>query len=120
MTTQEVYQTYVAAWDEPDRDNRNRLLMRSLADDAIVAYPTFEANDRVEISTYIGELHERFPGMRIVQHSGIEEHHGWLSVAWRILLADGSTRLDGVDVAELAGDGRLRRVLGFHDPLPPR
>jgi hypothetical protein len=55
--------------------------------------------------------------MRIVQHSGIEVHHGWLRVGWRILLADGSTRRDGVDVAEVASDGRLRRVVGFHDPL---
>ena len=56
--------------------------------------------------------------MRVVQYSGIEEHHGWLRVGWRILLADGSTRRDGVDVAEVASDGRLRRVVGLHDPLP--
>lgn len=35
------------------------------------------------------------------------------------LQADGTTLLDGLDVAEVGGDGRLRRVLGFHDPLPP-
>jgi hypothetical protein len=120
MAAEEVYGTYVAAWDEPDPKKRDRLLERSLADDVFVAYPPFEANDRAGVNAFIGGLHERFPGLRIVQHSGIEEHHGWLRVAWRILLDDGSTRRDGVDVAEVGPDGRLRRVLGFHDPLPPR
>jgi hypothetical protein len=118
MTTQEVYQTYVAAWDEPDLTNRDHLLIRSLAKDATVAYLTFEATNRAEVSTYIGRLHKRFPGLRARQHSGIEEHHGWLRVAWRFLWADGSPIRDGVDVAEVASDGRLGRVVGFHDPLP--
>ncbi len=118
MATQEVYQTYVAAWDESDPTKRDQLLARSLADDAIFAYPTFEANNRAGVSTYMGQLHQRFPGMRVCQHSGIEEHHGWLRVAWRILRTDGSPMRDGVDVAEVATDGRLRRVVGFHGPLP--
>jgi hypothetical protein len=118
MATQDVYRTYVAAWDESELNKRDQLLERSLVDDAFVAYPSFEATDRAGVSTYIGGLHERFPGLRIFQHSGIEEHHGWLRVAWPIVLADGSTRRDGVDVAELGPDGRLQRVIGFHDPLP--
>jgi hypothetical protein len=46
--------------------------------------------------------------------------HGWLREAWRRVNADGTFMLDGVDVAETAEDGRLRRVIGFNDPLPER
>jgi hypothetical protein len=82
-----VYRAYVAAWDESELTKRDQLLERSLADVAFVAYPPFEAKDRAGVSTNIGKLHERFPGLRTVQHSGIEEHHGWVRVAWRIVLA---------------------------------
>jgi len=63
-------------------------------------------------------MHAEFPGVRIRARSGVEAHHGWLRAAWRMHRADGATMLDGVDVAEAADDGRLRRVVGFHDPLP--
>ena len=57
--------------------------------------------------------------MRIELTSNVEEHHGWVRVGWRMLDADGSVLSEGEDVAEVADDGRLNRVIGFVNPLPP-
>jgi hypothetical protein len=119
MTAQETFALYVAAWNETDPEARRRLLERSLTADAPVIYPTAYCARRDDAVAAIGELQARFPGMRIVQTSGLDEHHGYLRATWRLLRGDGATQVDGVDYAELATDGRFARVIGFHDPLPP-
>ncbi len=86
--------------------------------DAVVQYPTLGARGRAELLA-IGERYRReTPGFQIVMTSGVEHHHGWVRMAWRLALADGSTVAEGQSVGELAEDGRLRRVIGFRNPLP--
>ena len=58
--------------------------------------------------------------VRLVQASGIDEHHAVLRFTWK---AEGATEpplagLEGLDIDELAGDGRLRRIVGYFGPLP--
>jgi hypothetical protein len=110
---------YVAAWDTADPEVRRRLLERSLTEDAAIAYPTLEARGLDGISAALGAVHQQVPGLRFLKTSGLEAHHGWVRASWRMVNADGSPRGDGEDVAKLAEDGRFRRVIGFHDPLPP-
>jgi len=38
--------------------------------------------------------------------------------SWDAVDADGNTVSDGLDVVEHNADGRLRRIVMFHDPLP--
>jgi hypothetical protein len=89
-----------------------------LTEDAVIIYPTIEAYGRDEFVTALGRFHERMPGVHFVKTCGVEQHHGWLRASWRLLQPDGSVGMDGEDVGELNQDGRLRRVLGFHNPLP--
>jgi hypothetical protein len=39
--------------------------------------------------------------------------------AWKIVDSEGHDLLVGLDVVERADDGRLRRIVMFHGPLPP-
>ncbi len=57
-------------------------------------------------------------GAKIVQASGIDEHHGRLRFAWKLQMGDGSTRMDGIDIGQLAVDGRLQSIVGFFGPPP--
>ena len=43
----------------------------------------------------------------------VDEHHGQLRYAWELVAPGGAVVLTGLDVAELADDGRLARVTGF-------
>jgi hypothetical protein len=118
-TTREAMDAYVAAWDTADPEVRRRLLEQAMTEDGRSAYPSLEARGWEGIGAAIDAVRRQVPGLRVVKTSGIEEHHGWVRATWRMINADGSVRGDGEDVAELAGDGRLNRVIGFHDPLPP-
>lgn len=119
MTVQETFALYVAAWSEPDPAARRQLLGRALTPDAQMIYPSVSCARLDDAVAAIGEFHARVPGLRIVQTSGVDEHHGHLRATWRVLRGDGSALFDGMDYAELASDGRFARVVGFHDPLPP-
>lgn len=51
---------------------------------------------------------------------GVDTHHGHLRFAWELVGPDGQVAVAGVDVGELAEDGRLRRIVGFFGDLPAR
>jgi hypothetical protein len=111
--------TYVALWKEgTDEATRLRLAEQAMTEDAEIIYPGARASGRNEIVAAIAAVYQSVPGARIFSTSGVEQHHGWLRATWRMLQSDGTVLLDGMDVAELAEDGRFRRVIGFHEPLP--
>ncbi len=118
-TPEEVMETYVALWRATDAPERRRLAEYALTEDGVIIYPGVEERGWDEVVAAIGGFHELVLGAQIVATSGVEQHHGWLRATWRLTRADGTVQFDGVDVAELAPDGRFRRVIGFHDPLPP-
>jgi hypothetical protein len=112
-------ETYVALWrEETDDATRLRLAEQAMTEDAEIIYPGVQASGRDEIVAAIAAFSQSVPGARIFSTSGVEQHHGWLRATWRMLQSDGTVLLDGVDIAELAEDGRFRRVIGFHEPLP--
>jgi hypothetical protein len=61
----------------------------------------------------------RFPGSTIVMTSNVDVHHDVLRFTWKRILADGSSRPEGIDFGELA-DGKIQRIIGFFGPLERR
>jgi hypothetical protein len=118
LTPDQAVDAYIAMWNAADEERRQRLADKALTEDAVLLYPTFEAHGRVEAVATGQRFQKDMPGVRIVMSSGVEHHHGWVRVAWCMVHADGSSGPDGQSVGELAGDGRLRRVIGFRNPLP--
>jgi hypothetical protein len=115
----EVVAAYGAAWNETDEAARCKLLEEGWADDAVYCDPTAIVNGRDALVAHISGFQQMFPGARIDQASGVDEHDGWLRFAWTMVCADGATIMDGFDCGELASDGRLRRIVGFVGPFPP-
>lgn len=118
MGVNEVITAYGAAWNETDEAARRKLLDDGWADDGVYCDPTATVNGRDALVAHIAGFHQRFPGARIDQASGVDEHDGWLRFAWTMLAPDGATIMDGFDVGELGPDGRLRRIIGFFGPFP--
>ena len=119
MTVEELIATYDGVWNERDDAERRRLLERCWADDGELVDPRagrFRGRDAV--LERLAGFRERFPGARVEITSGLDENHGFVRFAWTILGEDGSELLDGMDFAEVAEDGRLRRVVMFFGPLP--
>jgi hypothetical protein len=59
------------------------------------------------------------PATTVVPASGVDAFGQFVRYAWKIVDPQGQGVLEGLDVVERADDGRLRRVLMFHGPLPP-
>lgn len=65
-------------------------------------------------------MHEHYSGHSFRRASDVDAHHDQLRFAWELVGPDGAVALNGLDVGELAEDGRLLRVTGFFGKLPRR
>ena len=51
--------------------------------------------------------------------SGVDQHHSQIRFAWAFVDKDGKRAIEGIDIGELADDGRLSRIVGFWGAPPP-
>jgi hypothetical protein len=63
-------------------------------------------------------VHGKFPGHRFRRVSGVDSYQDQLRFSWELRAPDGTITGAGLDVGELAADGRLRRITGFFGELP--
>lgn len=119
-TPEDVMTTYVALWNAPNEQKRRQLAEEVLTEDATILYPTIAVHGRDEFVGALGAFYERLPGAHFEKTSGVEENHGWMRASWDMVRADGRVGLQGEDVAELTDNGRVCRVIGFHNPLPQK
>jgi hypothetical protein len=117
-TPTRAVEAYVEMWNATDERERRALAEEALTEDIVLLYPTFEAHSRTDAVALAGQFHNDTPGARIEMVSGVEQHHGWVRVAWSMVLADGTSAADGQSIGEQSEDGRLLRVTGFRNPLP--
>lgn len=120
MSVDEAIAAYCAAWNEVDPAKRDRILAPVWADDATYTDPIVHTVGREALVAHIGTVCARFPGSTIVMTSNIDIHHNVLRFYWKRILADGSSRPEGIDFGEIAGDGKIRRIVGFFGPLERR
>ena len=117
-TPTRAVEAYVGMWNAADDRERRALAEEALTEDAVLMYPTFQAQSRDDAVALAERFHNDSPGARIEMLSGVEQHHGWVRVAWSMVLSDGSSAADGQSIGEQSEDGRLCRVTGFRNPLP--
>ena len=108
---------YCAAWSEPDAGRRDAILAEVWADDATYTDPRGVASGRSELSALIGKVLAGRPGAKVIRTSAVDAHHGVARFAWRVVRADGAMLPEGIDFAEVGGDGKLARITGFFGPL---
>jgi hypothetical protein len=113
----DVVTAYFVAWNEPDPERRREILQRSLTDDAELLDPTGRWQGIDGFVERIGAYQTAAPGAKVVPASGIDAHNNVVRYAWTIVDAGGQGVMEGIDVAERAPDGRLRRILMFHGAL---
>jgi hypothetical protein len=111
--TMDVLNAYMAAWNEPDAAKRMALLERAWADDGIYIDPMSDVKGRAGLDATIAGLHASQPGASLALASGIDQHHNQVRFRWDFIGADGKVQIQGIDVGEIAPDGRLARIIGF-------
>jgi hypothetical protein len=113
-----VVDAYMAMWNETDPLRRAAHIERAWAGEARYVGPLLEAEGHGALSEMVAGVHAQFPGHRFRRVSGADAHHDQLRFAWALVGPDGSVTAAGIDLGELATDGRLRRVTGFFGELP--
>jgi hypothetical protein len=110
--------TYLAAWTEPDAARRATLIERAWSIDGRLVDPPFAAEGHAAISDMAATLQTQFPDHRFRRASAVDTHHDQFRFGWELVGPDGAIVLAGIDVGEVAPDGRLRRIAGFFGDLP--
>ena len=109
---------YLAAWNEPDPDRRAELIAQVWADDGRLIDPPLTGEGHDGISEMAAAMQQHYAGHQFRRASGVDAHHDHLRFAWELVGPDGTVALTGLDVGELAPDGRLQRITGFFGELP--
>ena len=110
--------TYLSAWTEANPTRRAELIERVWADGGQLIDPPMAVEGYTGISDMMTALQTQFPGHQFRRASGIDAHHAYLRFAWELVGPDGGVAIAGLDVGEVAADGRLRRITGFFGELP--
>jgi hypothetical protein len=111
--------THLAAYAEADAARRLDLLRGIWNPDGHLVDPPFESRGHQGISAQAEALLSQFPGHRFERTTAIDAHHQMLRYGWRLVSPAGAPVVEGLDIADLDADGRLRRVVGFFGAQPP-
>jgi hypothetical protein len=114
-----IIDTYIDMWNELDADKRRVLIDKAWVEDA-PSYldPLLSAEGRDALSEMVATVHQHYPGHVFRRRSDVDAHHDRVRFAWDLVAPDGNVFVAGIDVGELAEDGRLRRITGFFGELP--
>jgi hypothetical protein len=93
-------------------------LRKSLAEDAELVDPLGRWQGIEGVSERIAQYHSTAPGTKVVPGSGVDAHNDVERYAWKIRDPAGTDLMEGLDVAQRDGEGRLQRIVMFHGPLP--
>ena len=108
---------YIDMWNEEDADRRAALIDAAWTEDASYADPLLEAEGHDALSAMVAAVHGHYPGCRFRRRSDVDAHHDRVRFAWDLVQPDGAVFVAGIDVGEVADDGRLRRITGFFGEL---
>ena len=110
--------SYFEMWNEPDPERRAEHIRRAWTDDGSYADPLIQAAGHPGLGDMVAAAHAQYLGYRFSRLSGIDAHNGYLRFDWQLAGPDGEVAVAGVDIGELADDGRLRRITGFFGAPP--
>jgi len=113
--------TYCDGWSASKPEERERLIRAALADDATYCDPRANSLPIPNLLEHISEVQAKRPGARVVRTSVVDVHHSFARFHWHVVLPDGTTLPEGLDVVELSPDGKhIQKILGFFGPLQRR
>ena len=118
MTTLDIVDHYLAAWNERDPERRRALVERAWTPEGSYVDPARQADGLDAISDMIGEAQAHFPGHSLTRRGELEVHNDRIRFSWDLAPEGGAPFFFGTDFAFVAKDGRLCDVTGFIDAAP--
>jgi hypothetical protein len=113
-----VAERYVAIWNQTDPAARRALLEEACTDDVTYVDPLADVAGREAFDGLVGAAQGQFPGFAFSVGGPVDGHHDVARFTWHLGKPGEDPLVEGFDVVELAGDGRIRAVRGFLDKVP--
>ncbi len=118
ISPEDVAEEYAASLIEPDEAYRRGILERVWADDCELVLPEGRMFGRDAVNRHITAIRRAFGHATPILSGPVDAHNGYLRFEWRVLDATGEVVAAGVNVAEQADDGRIRRLVLFRGVRP--
>jgi len=119
-TTLTTIDTYLAALNETDGQRRAQLVEQAWTTDGTYVDPLQEAAGHAGMDALAVGVHTAYPGHTFRRTTEIDGHHDLVRFGWELVGPDGSLTVAGIDVIDLAEDGRIRAVRAFFGDLAAR
>jgi hypothetical protein len=117
-TYQDLARSYVAAWNQTDRELLRKAVDELFAADVRYVDPMADIEGREALVATIAAVHEQFPGFAFRLAGTVDGHHDQARFTWELGPEGVDAPIVGFDVAVTDGAGRIRRVHGFLDRVP--
>jgi hypothetical protein len=110
---------YIAAWNERDAGRRRDLIAQTWTEDARYLDPLVAGAGHDGIDAMIAGVLTQAEGHAFRRTGPVDAHHDRLRFGWDLVnLETGAPFMAGLDIGEVAADGRLRSIVGFLDLAP--
>lgn len=113
-----VVDAWLEAYAEEDVERRMKLIEQAWSPEGRLVDPPLEGEGYTGLSDAADLVNTHYAGHTFRRVSGIDTHHEFVRYGWELVGPDGNPVIAGIDVGELAPDGRLRKVTGFFGDLP--
>jgi hypothetical protein len=113
-----IIDRYFDMWNAEDEAGRRAAVADAWATDARYVDPMLEADGHDGLVAMVAGVQAQFPGHRFRRTTGVDAHHEAVRFGWELFAPDGTVVVAGIDVGELDGAGRLRRITGFFGEPP--
>jgi len=117
-TATEIIDTYLASLTEADTSRRAVLMEKAWTPGARYVDPHHDLVGYAAFSGAIDNVVSGYPGFQFRRTTGLDAQHEYVRFGWEFIGPDGAAVQTGLDVGELASDGRLQTIMGFHGDLP--
>jgi hypothetical protein len=109
---------YVGIWNENDPARRRALIQRTFTAQASYIDPLMQSAGIDGLDAMIGAAQAQFAGLRFSVAGKPDGHHELVRFSWSLGSGDAEPLVAGTDIAVLAVDGRIERIMGFLDKMP--
>jgi len=108
---------YIAMWNETDARRRRGLIAELWTETARYRDPMLAGDGLDGIDAMVAAVQAQYPNHRFHRTGAVDAHHQALRFGWALQDADQALFVVGIDIGEVAADGRLQSITGFFDQV---
>ncbi|HEY3140525.1 MAG TPA: hypothetical protein VGJ86_05315 [Acidimicrobiales bacterium] len=115
----ETIDTYLASLNELDAAKRTALIEQAWVADGTFLDPLLDVQGHTALGEIAVLVDQHYPGHGFRRTTAVDVHHNRVRFGWELVGPDNAVAVAGIDVGQVAEDGRLRSIVGFFGDLTP-